>query len=135
MIDRGRPARSSTSASSSCRSPACSRTASSRWPGSCCTGWWRIRAARAFLDRVNKVTPLAQTLQQTSIEELPRTPKGPQRVIPGKPAKEGGPIKADVARASPWDLLPPATPGATLEATSKRLRQSQVFIETPCRDA
>ena len=47
------------------------------------------RSARAFLNRVNKIAPLAQPLQQTLISELPRTPKGPQRVIPGKPAKGG----------------------------------------------
>ena len=167
------------------------------------------RSARAFLNRVNKITPLAQSLQQTLISELPRAPKGPQRVIPGKPAKGGGaPAKPEVARASPWELLLlPATAGADigllseaglpgvadpgallvaaahdlgipvialsgpssitlaiaasglngqsfvfhgylqtdvnprrarlreLEATSKRLQQTQVFIETPYRNA
>lgn len=169
------------------------------------------RSARAFLNRVNKIAPLAQTLQQTIIEELPRTPKGPQRVIPGKPAKpaqSSAPAKPEVARASAWELLlnpaleghdigllseaglpGVADPGALLvaaahdlgipvvalsgpssitlaiaasglngqsfvfhgylqseanprrarlrelEATSKRLQQTQVFIETPYRNA
>jgi 16S rRNA (cytidine1402-2'-O)-methyltransferase len=166
------------------------------------------RSARAFLNRVNKVTPLAQPLQQTLISELPRAPKGPQRAIPGKPAKGSGPARPEVATASPWELLLlPATTGADigllseaglpgvadpgallvaaahdlgipvialsgpssitlaiaasglngqsfvfhgylqtdvnprrarlreLEATSKRLQQTQVFIETPYRNA
>jgi len=160
------------------------------------------RSARAFLNRVNKVTPLAQPLQQTLISELPRPPKGAQRAIPGKPAKP------EVAKASAWELLlAPALAGADigllseaglpgvadpgallvaaahdlglpvvalsgpssitlaiaasglngqsfvfhgylqmetnprrarlreLEATSKRLNQTQVFIETPYRNA
>ncbi len=167
------------------------------------------RSARAFLNRVNRITPLAQSLQDTLIAELPRAPKGPQRAIPGKPARGGsGPSRPDVARASPWEqLLLPATTGADigllseaglpgvadpgallvaaahdlgipvvalsgpssitlaiaasglngqsfvfhgylqtdvnprrarlreLEATSKRLNQTQVFIETPYRNA
>ena len=169
------------------------------------------RSARAFLNRVNKVVPLAQPLQQTLIEELPRTPKGPQRVIPGKPLKQSqssAPARPEVARASAWELLlnpalegndigllseaglpGVADPGALLvaaahdlgipvvalsgpssitlaiaasglngqsfvfhgylqseanprrarlrelEATSKRLQQTQVFIETPYRNA
>lgn len=63
------------------------------------------RSARAFLNRVNKVTPLAQALQQTQIAELPRAPKGSQRVIPGKPAPRADAERADVARATPWELL------------------------------
>ena len=160
------------------------------------------RSARAFLNRVNKVAPLAQPLQQTLISELPRAPKGAQRAIPGKAAKP------EVAKASAWELLlAPALAGADigllseaglpgvadpgallvaaahdlglpvvalsgpssitlaiaasglngqsfvfhgylqmevnprrarlreLEATSKRLNQTQVFIETPYRNA
>ena len=167
------------------------------------------RSARAFLNRVNRIAPLAQPLQQTLIEELPRTPKGPQRVIPGKPAKNApAPARPEVARASAWELLlnpaleghdigllseaglpGVADPGALLvaaahdlgiavvalsgpssitlaiadsglngqsfvfhgylqseanprrarlrelEATSKRLQQTQVFIETPYRNS
>jgi len=169
------------------------------------------RSARAFLNRVNKVTPLAQPLQETRIVELPRTPKGPQRVVPGKQAPKAAPRAPDrpeVARASPWELLLApalaghdvgllseaglpgvADPGALLvaaahdlgipvvplsgpssitlaiaasglngqsfvfhgylqtevnprrarlrelEATSRRLNQTQVFIETPYRNA
>ena len=160
---------------------------------------------------MNKVTPLAQALQETRIVELPRAPKGAQRVLPGKPAPKGAPRTPDrpeVARASPWELLLApalagddigllseaglpgvADPGALLvaaahdlgipvvalsgpssitlaiaasglngqsfvfhgylqtevnprrarlrelEATSKRLNQTQVFIETPYRNA
>ena len=160
------------------------------------------RSARAFLNRVNKIAPLAQALQQTLIAELPRAPKGPQRAMPGKPPRP------EVAKASPWELLLApalagvdigllseaglpgvADPGALLvaaahdlgipvvalsgpssitlaiaasglngqsfvfhgylqtdinprrarlrelEATSKRLQQTQVFIETPYRNA
>jgi 16S rRNA (cytidine1402-2'-O)-methyltransferase len=165
------------------------------------------RSARAFLNRVNRITPLAQPLQQTLISELPRTPKGPQRVIPGKAPKGSGPARPEAAAPSPWEqlLLPAiggadigllseaglpgvADPGALvaaahdlgipvvalsgpssitlaiaasglngqsfvfhgylqtdvnprrarlreLEATSKRLQQTQVFIETPYRNA
>ncbi len=160
------------------------------------------RSARAFLNRVNKIVPLAQPLQQTLISELPRAPKGAQRAIPGKP------VRPEVAKASAWELLlAPALAGADigllseaglpgvadpgallvaaahelgipvvalsgpssitlaiaasglngqsfvfhgylqtdvnprrarlreLEATSKRLQQTQVFIETPYRNA
>ena len=160
------------------------------------------RSARAFLNRVNKIVPLAQPLQQTLISELPRAPKGAQRTMPGKPPKP------EVAKASAWELLlAPALAGADigllseaglpgvadpgallvaaahdlgipvvalsgpssitlaiaasglngqsfvfhgylqtdvnprrarlreLEATSKRLQQTQVFIETPYRNA
>ncbi len=156
------------------------------------------RSARAFLNRVNKVAPLAQPLQQTLITELPRPPKG--NAARETPARTGAP--------SPWEqLLAPALqghdvgllseaglpgvadPGALLvaaahalgipvvalsgpssitlavaasglngqsfvflgylptetnprrarlrelEATSKRLQQTQVFIETPYRNA
>ena len=37
------------------------------------------RSARAFLNRVNKLAPLAQPLQATRISELPRPPKGQPR--------------------------------------------------------
>jgi 16S rRNA (cytidine1402-2'-O)-methyltransferase len=153
------------------------------------------RSARAFLNRVNKVVPLAQPLQQTLIEELP-------------PSHSSAPARPEVARASAWELLlnpalegndigllseaglpGVADPGALLvaaahdlgipvvalsgpssitlaiaasglngqsfvfhgylqseanprrarlrelEATSKRLQQTQVFIETPYRNA
>lgn len=78
------------------------------------------RSARAFLNRVNKITPLAQSLQQTLVCELPRAPKGPQRAMPGKAAKGSGAVKADVATASPWELLLlPATTGADIGLLSE----------------
>jgi 16S rRNA (cytidine1402-2'-O)-methyltransferase len=180
-------------------------------------GHWVVedaRSARAFLNRVNKIAALARPLQEMQIAELPRAPKGPQRVMPGKPANKGAPRaqtdaeRPDVARASPWELLLApalaghdigllseaglpgvADPGALLvaaahdlgipvvalsgpssitlaiaasglngqsfvfhgylqtdvnprrarlrelEATSRRLNQTQVFIETPYRNA
>ncbi|MBC7940637.1 MAG: ribosomal RNA small subunit methyltransferase I, partial [Chitinophagaceae bacterium] len=40
------------------------------------------RSARAFLKRVDAVVPLGQTLQATSIQELPRPRKGSQESVP-----------------------------------------------------
>jgi 16S rRNA (cytidine1402-2'-O)-methyltransferase len=78
------------------------------------------RSARSFLNRVNRIAPLAQPLQQTLIAELPRAPKGPQRVIPGKPARGAPPARPDVARASPWELLlAPALAGADIGLLSE----------------
>jgi len=72
------------------------------------------RSARAFLNRVNKIAPLAQPLQQTLISELPRAPKGAQRTIPGKPPKP------EVAKASAWELLlAPALAGADIGLLSE----------------
>ena len=72
------------------------------------------RSARAFLNRVNKIVPLAQPLQQTLISELPRAPKGAQRAVPGKP------IKPEVAKASAWEqLLAPALAGADIGLLSE----------------
>lgn len=67
-------------------------------------GHWVVedaRSARAFLNRVNKIAPLARPLQQTAIAELPRPPKGGGR----EPAPRPG-------TASPWHaLLAPALEG------------------------
>jgi len=153
------------------------------------------RSARAFLNRVNKVAPLAQPLQQTLISELPRPPKGAPRPAPatgpspwaallapalagqdiGLLSEAGLPGVADpgallVAAAHDLGILVvalsgpssitlaiaasglngqsfvfhgylPAEAGARrarlreLEATSRKLQQTQVFIETPYRNA
>ncbi|MFL6626572.1 MAG: SAM-dependent methyltransferase [Vitreoscilla sp.] len=153
------------------------------------------RSARAFLNRVNKVAPLAQPLQQTLISELPRPPKGAPRPAPatgpspwaallapalagqdiGLLSEAGLPGVADpgallvaaahdlgipvVALSGPSSITLaiaasglngqsfvfhgylPAEAGARrarlreLEATSRRLQQTQVFIETPYRNA
>ncbi len=78
------------------------------------------RSARAFLNRVTKIAPLAQTLQETLISELPRTPKGPQRVIPGKAAKGSGPARPDAPMPTPWEqLLLPAVAGADIGLLSE----------------
>jgi 16S rRNA (cytidine1402-2'-O)-methyltransferase len=66
------------------------------------------RSARAFLNRVNRIAPLAQPLQQTLIAELPRPPKG------ARPAP--APAKGD----SPWAaLLAPALAGADIGLLSE----------------
>ena len=153
------------------------------------------RSARAFLNRVNKVSPLAQPLQQTLIAELPRPPKGSPRPAPttgpspwaallapalaghdvGLLSEAGQPGVADpgallvaaahelgipvVALSGPSSITLaiaasglngqsfvfhgylPAEAGARrarlreLEATSRKLQQTQVFIETPYRNA
>ena len=152
------------------------------------------RSARAFLNRVNKVAPLAQPLQQTLIAELPRPPKGSPRpattsgpspwVALLAPALAGhdigllseaglpgvadpgallvaaahelgipvvalsGPSSITLAIAAsglngqsfvfhgylPADAAPRRARLRELEATSKRLQQTQVFIETPYRN-
>lgn len=152
------------------------------------------RSARAFLNRVNKVAPLAQPLQQTLISELPRPPKGTQRPAPaaspspwaallapalaghdiGLLSEAGLPGVADpgallvaaaheagvpvVALSGPSSITLaiaasglngqsfvfhgylPAEAGARrarlreLEAVSRKLQQTQVFIETPYRN-
>jgi 16S rRNA (cytidine1402-2'-O)-methyltransferase len=66
------------------------------------------RSARAFLNRVNKVTPLAQPLQQTLIAELPRPPKGAR------------PVRPEATKDSPWEkLLAPALAGADIGLLSE----------------
>ena len=153
------------------------------------------RSARAFLNRVNKVTPLAQPLQQTLIAELPRAPKGSPRPAPVTGPSPWAALLApalaghDVGLLSEAGLPGVADPGALLvaaahdlgipvvalsgpssitlaiaasglngqsfvfhgylpaeagprrarlrelEATSRKLQQTQVFIETPYRNA
>jgi len=171
-------------------------------------GHWVVedaRSARAFLNRVNHLAPLAQPLQATAITELPRPQKGGPRGGAGAASAGRGPAGT---APSPWEaLLAPALaghdlgllseaglpgvadPGAQLvaaahamhipvialsgpssitlaiaasglngqsfvfhgyleteagarrgrlrelEATSRRLQQTQVFIETPYRNA
>jgi len=153
------------------------------------------RSARAFLNRVSKIAPLAQPLQQTLISELPRPPKGAPRPAPatgpspwaallapalaghdiGLLSEAGLPGVADpgallvaaahdlgipvVALSGPSSITLaiaasglngqsfvfhgylPAEAGARrarlreLEAASRKLQQTQVFIETPYRNA
>ena len=155
------------------------------------------RSARAFLNRVNKVAPLAQPLQQTLIAELPRPAKGGARETPARAGSESpwerllAPALAghDIGLLSEAGLPGVADPGALLvaaahalgipvvalsgpssitlavaasglngqsfvfhgylpaesgarrarlrelEATSRKLQQTQVFIETPYRNA
>ena len=163
-------------------------------------GHWVVedaRSARAFLNRVNKVAPLAQPLQETRITELPRPQKGaPRGAAPAAGARS--PLEAllapalaghDIGLLSEAGLPGVADPGALLvaaahdlgipvvalsgpssitlaiaasglngqsfvfhgylpaesgarrarlrelEATSRKLQQTQVFIETPYRNA
>ena len=153
------------------------------------------RSARAFLNRVNKITPLAQPLQQTLICELPRPPKGAPRPAPATGASPWAALLApalaghDIGLLSEAGLPGVADPGALLvaaaheagvpvvalsgpssitlaiaasglngqsfvfhgylpaesgarrarlrelEAASRKLQQTQVFIETPYRNA
>ncbi|HEX4508931.1 MAG TPA: SAM-dependent methyltransferase [Burkholderiaceae bacterium] len=153
------------------------------------------RSARAFLQRVNRIAPLAQPLQALDIVELPRVQKGGARSAPGRgPAQAAdliGPARAghDLGLLSEAGLPGVADPGAALvaaahaaglpvvalsgpssltlalaasglngqsfaflgylpaeaqarrtalrdiEATARRLAQTQVFIETPYRNA
>ncbi|HEU4458674.1 MAG TPA: ribosomal RNA small subunit methyltransferase I, partial [Methylibium sp.] len=154
-------------------------------------GHWaceNAKTTRAFLKRVDAVTPLAQPLQAIDIRELPRTGKG--RAAEASPAglepwldvlRAGGdvgllseaglPAVADpgalaVALAHQWEATVVPLPGASalslalaasgldgqsfafvgyvpqdaaarsarlreLEATSRRLGQTQLLIETP----
>jgi len=153
------------------------------------------RSARAFLNRVNKLAPLAQPLQQTQIAELPRPPKGAPRPAPATGASPWAALLApalaghDIGLLSEAGLPGVADPGALLvaaaheagvpvvalsgpssitlaiaasglngqsfvfhgylpaesgarrarlrelEAASRKLQQTQVFIETPYRNA
>jgi 16S rRNA (cytidine1402-2'-O)-methyltransferase len=74
-------------------------------------GHWVVedaRSARAFLNRVNRLAPLAQPLQETRIAELPRPQKGGPRANAG-PA---GGARAPAGAGSPWEaLLAPALEG------------------------
>jgi 16S rRNA (cytidine1402-2'-O)-methyltransferase len=162
-------------------------------------GHWVVedaRSARAFLNRVNRIVPLAQPLQATQIAELPRPQKGAQRGAAPAPgarspldallapalaghdmgllSEAGLPAVADpgallvaaahaqgipvVALSGPSSITLaiaasglngqsfvfhgylPAEAGARrtrlreLEAASRRLQQTQVFIETPYRN-
>lgn len=163
-------------------------------------GHWVVedaRSARAFLKRVDALSPLAQALQATAIVELPRPPKGGTGKAPTAidaraaldallaPALAGhdlgllseaglpgvadpgadlvgaaharglvvvplsGPSSITLALAAsglngqsftfhgylPSDAAARATRLRALEATSRQARQTQVFIETPYRNA
>jgi len=75
------------------------------------------RSARAFLNRVNRIAPLAQPLQATQIAELPRPPKGGAR---GGPTPGAGHRSPAGAAPSPWEaLLAPALAGHDLGLLSE----------------
>ena len=150
------------------------------------------RSTRAFLKRVGEVVPLARPLQEISITELPRPPKGRHDPVPegrwrellapalagedlGLVSEAGMPAVADPgarlvaaahaagvpveAMSGPSSLVMalaasglegqsfafvgylPQEAGARtarireLEALSRRLGQTQLFIETPYRNA
>jgi len=104
-------------------------------------GHWIVedaRSARAFLNRVNKVTPLAQPLQQTAIVELPRPPKGAARDADGTAAAAA--VKAllapalaghDVGLLSEAGLPGVADPGALVVATAHELAIPVVALSGP----
>jgi len=113
-------------------------------------GHWVVedaRSARAFLNRVNRLVPLAQPLQATRIAELPRPQKGGLRA---GPAAGPGARGAAGATPSPWEaLLAPALeghdigllseaglpgvadPGAQLVAAAHALRIPVVALSGP----
>jgi 16S rRNA (cytidine1402-2'-O)-methyltransferase len=108
-------------------------------------GHWVVedaRSARAFLNRVNRLVPLAQPLQATRISDLPRPPKGRPGGGGAAPAGRGAP--------SPWEaLLAPALeghdvgllseaglpgvadPGAQLVAAAHALRVPVIALSGP----
>lgn len=76
-------------------------------------GHWlaeNAKSARAFLKRVDALVPLAQTLQTTSIRELPRPPKGGPSAPSGMPAWPEQLLR---------DLLAPALAGHDLGLISE----------------
>lgn len=81
------------------------------------------RSARAFLKRVQAVAPLAQTLQETDIRELPRPRKGSNAAVP---ASDWGALLApalagrDIGLLSEAGLPAVADPGAALVAAAHR---------------
>jgi 16S rRNA (cytidine1402-2'-O)-methyltransferase len=113
-------------------------------------GHWVVedaRSARAFLNRVNRLVPLAQPLQATRIAELPRPQKGAAARGGGSGGSGGG---GAPGRASPWELLLEpalaghdmgllseaglpgvADPGAALVAAAHALRVPVVALSGP----
>lgn len=111
-------------------------------------GHWVVedaRSARAFLKRVHALAPLAQPLQEISITELPRAPKG----RPPRPAAHGGspgaaqppdPLQTllapalaghDVGLLSEAGLPAVADPGAALVGAAHRLHIPVVPLPGP----
>jgi len=76
-----------------------------------------VRSARAFLKRVGAVVPLAQMLQATNIEEMPRARKGSTGSVPAAAwSALLGPARAghDIGVLSEAGLPGVADPGAAL---------------------
>jgi 16S rRNA (cytidine1402-2'-O)-methyltransferase len=78
------------------------------------------KTTRAFLKRVDAVVPLSQPLQALDIRELPRTPKGGQKLAPGSHAADLRALLApalageDIGLISEAGLPAVADPGAAL---------------------
>ncbi|WP_298832037.1 SAM-dependent methyltransferase [uncultured Piscinibacter sp.] len=74
------------------------------------------RSARAFLKRVDRIVPLARPLQQVSIVELPRPPKGSRTVAMPNLRPLLAPLRAgaDLGLISEAGLPAVADPGAAL---------------------
>jgi 16S rRNA (cytidine1402-2'-O)-methyltransferase len=102
-------------------------------------GHWVVedaRSARAFLNRVNRITPLAQPLQATQVTELPRPQKGAQRgAAPSAGALEAllAPALAghDIGLLSEAGLPGVADPGALLVAAAHALGIAVVALSGP----
>jgi 16S rRNA (cytidine1402-2'-O)-methyltransferase len=105
-------------------------------------GHWVVedaRSARAFLNRVNRIVPLAQPLQETRITELPRPQKGaPRGAAPAAGARS--PLEAllapalaghDVGLLSEAGLPGVADPGALLVAAAHALGIAVVALSGP----
>jgi len=95
------------------------------------------RSARAFLNRVNRIAPLAQPLQQTLISELPRPPKGTQRPAPSSGPSPWAALLApalaghDIGLLSEAGLPGVADPGALLVAAAHELGIPVVALSGP----
>lgn len=74
------------------------------------------KTARAFLKRVNASAPLARPVQEISIVELPRPPKGSQRIVPDGLQALLAPVQAghDMGLLSEAGLPAVADPGSAL---------------------
>ena len=92
------------------------------------------RSARAFLKRVDALSPLAQPLQALSIRELPRPRKGSGAEVPDaewdallEPARQG----QDLGLLSEAGLPAVADPGAALVARAHRSGLDVVPLSGP----
>jgi 16S rRNA (cytidine1402-2'-O)-methyltransferase len=92
------------------------------------------RSARAFLKRVDAITPLSLPLQQLDIQELPKPRKGSQEAVPDTMwSKLLAPVMAshDLGLLSEAGLPAVADPGAALVAAAHRQGVEVVALPGP----